>query len=72
MCLEWDPRKRVTAEECLKHEWVRMTSARPPTTSREDYAGETSARHERKLTRGQETPRRSKQTLPGLNTSSVV
>jgi len=71
-CLEWDPRKRVTAEDCLKHEWVRQALARPPTTSRMNNVGESGARHERHLSRVQETPRRSKKTLPGLNTSSVV
>ena len=36
-CLEWDPRKRVTAEDCLRHEWIRQGLARPPTTSSNAY-----------------------------------
>ena len=63
-CLEWDPRKRMSPEECLQSEWVKQGLVRPPAVSRIPHPGEDPP-PERRVLRGD--LRRFKHGLPGLN-----
>ncbi|CAG9321914.1 unnamed protein product [Blepharisma stoltei] len=63
-CLEWDPERRIKAEEALKHMWIMEGISRPPTSSTPKAAEIPKPTHKHKLSY-QEYAKSTRHSKPG-------